>query len=150
VNVVSAADDKINAGLLSDIWFSKLEIKDKTLSEEYIEIIKDEVNVKEVLSNESMNDEVFLHVKITSELKEEGDAREIIRSIQDQRKNKGLSPDDVIVINVTYPNELNKTFEKYSQLIKDTTRAKEIVRKELNGVEETKINEFTIKLEVYN
>jgi isoleucyl-tRNA synthetase len=148
--VTKALEKRASAGIKVRQPLSKLEIKDKTLSNEYVEIIKDEVNVKEVASNESMNDEVFLHIKITPELKEEGDAREIIRAVQDQRKNKGLSPDDIITINVTYSNELDKTFNKYAQLIKDTTRAKEIVRKELNGVEETKINEFVIKLEIQN
>ncbi len=55
-------------------------------------IIIDEVNVKEFVEGE----EVLLDTTITPELKEEGEVRDLIRSIQDLRKKAGFSPSDRI------------------------------------------------------
>jgi isoleucyl-tRNA synthetase len=144
--VTKALEKRATAGIKVRQPLSKLEIKNLTLDNQYIEIIKDEVNVKEVLNNESMNDEVFLHIKITPELKEEGEAREIIRAIQDLRKNTGLSPEDLIIVNISYPNELVSVFDKHSQMIKDITKTQDIIKTELPESTEIKINEFVIKL----
>ncbi|MCF7816154.1 MAG: class I tRNA ligase family protein [Candidatus Pacebacteria bacterium] len=65
-------------------------------------LLVDEVNVKVV---EKINDKektaVWLDTTITEELKREGDVRELMRSIQDSRKVKGLSPQDRIVLRVS-------------------------------------------------
>lgn len=125
----------------------KLEVKDLKLSDEYLEIIKDEVNVKEVLNNESMMEEVVLDTRLSPELKEEGNAREIIRAIQDLRKKTKLNPEDEIDVQISYPKELESAITKYEEEIKKTTRTQKIEKKELEG-EGIKINEFEIKLEI--
>ncbi|MEK7173135.1 MAG: isoleucine--tRNA ligase, partial [Patescibacteria group bacterium] len=67
---------------------SKLKVKSAKLKvkEELLDLIKDEVNVKEVVFDENIKDEVELDTTMTDELKEEGQVREIIRHIQDLRK----------------------------------------------------------------
>lgn len=72
----------------------KLEARVGGLSDEYLELIKDEVNVKEIVNKET--DGVELDIKLTPELIEEGKVRDIIRHIQDVRKEKGLSPKDLM------------------------------------------------------
>ena len=54
--------------------------------------MKDEVNVKEVVFDDKLKEEVELDTNITPELKKEGDYREILRRIQELRKEKGLQP----------------------------------------------------------
>lgn len=86
----SSAGIKVRQPLL------KLEIpplfsrKDKT----FLDLIKEEVNVKEVV----IGKKIFLDTKITKELKEEGEKREIIRQIQELRKKMGLVPQDKIKV----------------------------------------------------
>lgn len=70
----------------------KLEIKNQDLGGEYLEIIKDELNVKEVTVNKDLSEEVKLDVAMTPELEEEGRVRDIIRASQEIRKEKNLSP----------------------------------------------------------
>ncbi|HNZ84029.1 MAG TPA: class I tRNA ligase family protein [Candidatus Pacearchaeota archaeon] len=58
------------------------------------ELIKEELNVKKISFGKSL--ELDLH--ITPELKKEGIIREIIRNIQESRKESNLSPKDKIVV----------------------------------------------------
>ena len=77
-----------------------LTVKDETLkgNDAYLTLIRDEVNVKEVAFDSSLEEEVMLDTTITPELKEEGDVRELIRTIQDLRKETALSPHDEAIL----------------------------------------------------
>lgn len=83
----------------------------------YADLIADEVNVKEVKDVESEG--VVLDTVLTPELEEEGRVREIIRSIQDMRKEKNLNPSDVMPYSV--PEEYKELFQKYAAEITKTT-----------------------------
>lgn len=67
---------------------------------EYLEIIREELNVKQVLHERSKKSEpsvrVTLDLKLNPELRQEGYAREIIRYVQQARKQAGLEVDDRI------------------------------------------------------
>lgn len=77
-------------------------IKNKNLKikgkEEFLELIKDETNIKKIVFDDKIKNEVDLDTKITKELKEEGIIREIIRHLQDMRKKMGLKPADEISV----------------------------------------------------
>ncbi|MDD4976663.1 MAG: DUF5915 domain-containing protein, partial [Bacteriovorax sp.] len=79
---------------------------DKALSQ----IIKQELNVKEVdFSNGENELDTTLETKITPELKAEGDARNLIRSIQNLRKESNLELKDKIKIFApTWPTDFEK------------------------------------------
>ncbi len=67
-------------------------------------LIKDEVNVKDVVFDDSEGWEIELDTNITPELKEEGELRDLIREIQDFRKMrnwKAQDPIDVIIMTDT-------------------------------------------------
>ena len=83
----------------------KLKIDDARL----IELIKAEVNVKEVLFNEAIATEVELDTALTPELKEEGMVRELVRAVQDLRKEKDLTVNDKAVLLVD-ADERGKAF----------------------------------------
>ncbi len=68
----------------------------KAFTKEYQELIKDELNIKEILSDESQETDVVLDTTITAELQKEGDMRKLMRAVQDARKEKGLSPSDEV------------------------------------------------------
>lgn len=82
------------------------------------QILTDELNVKKVEFKKSSKNEpeVELDTKITPELKEEGEARELIRMVQQKRKEQNLTLADKTKIEAPYwPKEYEK------QILKSTT-----------------------------
>jgi isoleucyl-tRNA synthetase len=59
---------------------------------ELLELIKDEVNVKEVIADATLTEDVLLDITLTDDLREEGRARDLVRALQEQRKKAGLQP----------------------------------------------------------
>jgi len=76
-------------------------VKSEGLSKEYCILIEDELNVKEVLFDVELEEAAVLDTAITETLKAEGDYRELIRAVQDLRKQQGLTPSDVISVTVS-------------------------------------------------
>lgn len=74
---------------LSSLTIKTLYLADKL---EHLELIKDELNVKEIKFDESLAGSVSLDTEITDELKAEGWVRELVRNIQELRKKKGFNP----------------------------------------------------------
>ncbi|MCL5782095.1 MAG: class I tRNA ligase family protein [Patescibacteria group bacterium] len=91
---------RMKAGINVRQPLSLLKVKDEKtkLSDELLALVKDEVNVKTVEFDGSIGSEVVLNTDITPELKEEGDLRELLRKIQDMRKEKGLTVGDKAVL----------------------------------------------------
>src|SRR3989344_2929384 len=112
-----------------------LKIKSERLKsgKEYFELIKDEVNVKEILFDQNMEGEVELDTEVTPELQKEGNARDFIRAIQELRKNKNLTPSDIIEILIE-TDETGKGFlDSVSKEIKKPTNVSDFVFQENNG-----------------
>ena len=103
-----------------------LKLKTQNLKLEYVELIKDEVNVKEVIFDDKLENEVLLDTNITPELKEEGDLRDLIRAVQDFRKKEGLTPSDCVKIQVNANKNTTLLIEKNSDQIKKSTLLSEI------------------------
>ena len=117
-----------------------LEVKSFSLEEKYIELIKDEINVKEVRDlpagrqgNKNIGEEVLLDVKMTEELKQEGDYRELVRALQDMRKKTGLTPSDVVKISFETNDMGKKLIQKFEADMKKTVLASEIELKNNDG-----------------
>lgn len=102
----------------------KLEIKDLKLQKEYLELIKDELNVKEIVENKTIDDEVKLATEISDELKKEGEYRELVRKIQDIRKEQDLTPSDTIEL--TLPESYKEIVTQFEENLKKTVLAKTV------------------------
>ncbi|MCC7436600.1 class I tRNA ligase family protein, partial [Candidatus Nomurabacteria bacterium] len=98
---------------------NKFNINTKNL-EEYYELIKDELNVKNVV----VSDEVSFDTNITPELKLEGEYRELVRLVQDMRKEKGLTPQEEISLSL--PENYEEIVGKFDEDLKKIVGAKEI------------------------
>ncbi len=115
------------------VFASKVE-----LGEEYLELIKDEVNVKnvaqiseKVTDNEQLKQKednelcVYLNLELTEELELEGDMRELVRFIQSARKKADFEIEDRIEVNYVGGEVI---FEKFSEEI-----AKEVLAEKLEN-----------------
>ncbi len=115
--------------------------------EDVVSLIKDEVNVKEVIFDESIDSPVELDTELTQELKDEGAVRELTRAIQNARKVAGLTPQDTINLNIETDDKGKEFVEKFSELIKKGTLSKEINFTNTDG-EEIKIGSYNFKFKV--
>jgi len=78
------------------------------------DILTEELNVKTVLQG----DELMLDLVITPELKREGLSREIIRHVQNARKQAGLNVDDRIALGlVAHDDELQTVISEHADVI---------------------------------
>lgn len=92
------------------------------LNEQMIELIQDELNVKEVLFAD--REDVALDTDITPELFSEGDAREVIRTVQELRKQASMVPSDMVTILM---NRLPDPVLRHREMIMSITGASDIV-----------------------
>jgi len=135
--VALALAERARAGIKVRQPLARLKIKGLRfeLKKELLDLIKEEVNVKEVIFNQKIRGRVALDTKITPELKEEGMVREIIRQIQEMRKMAGLKPKDKILILGLGTEELNRVLKKNRKIILRETKAKDfILKRELKKV----------------
>jgi len=91
----------------------------KKLDQEIVELVKDELNIKELKFGEDK-----LDTELTAELKQEGLAREIIRQINQLRKDQGLTINDQVVV---YQQGLTGLFFQFGGEIKRATLAQDVV-----------------------
>jgi len=128
--VAQALAQRASAGLKVRQPLGALKIKNQALShdKELLELIKDEVNVKEVVFDENLKGgEIKLDTKITKELKAEGLAREIVRSLQEMRKDAVLSRKDTISVAWNSGEKIIKDlFADFEEYLKAESLAKEI------------------------
>lgn len=116
------------------------------------DIIKDEINVKDVLLGEGKAVKVTLDIRLTPELKREGLMREVIRHVQQARKQAGLEVDDRINLEIETANtDLEKTLadKELSRVVAQETLAKELNSGAVKGFEtNVKVDEhdMTIRL----
>jgi len=108
---------------LSELRIKDLELRNK---KELLKILADEINVKKVIFDSKIKQEIELDIKITPELKTEGLLREAARAIQDLRKEAGLLPKDKINLWLEIPAEIRSAIDKNISEFKEKICAKNI------------------------
>jgi isoleucyl-tRNA synthetase len=147
-NIVTLGlESRQKAGIKVRQPLSKLEVKNLNLGDELVALIKDEINVKEIIENKNLEGEVILDVKIDDELKTEGDYRELARALQDMRKKIGLTPSDVISISFETDEIGKKLVQQFETDIQKTVLASKIEFGNNDG-EEIKIDRLTFKVKI--
>jgi len=124
--VVMALAERAAAGIKVRQPLKELRINNLGLKgdRELLELIKDEINVKEVICDETLKGKIKIDKKITRELKEEGMMRELVRQIQDMRKQAGLTRKDKIELELsTNHKSLSAIFEKWQDFVFKETLA---------------------------
>ena len=138
--VALALAKRAQAGLKTRQPLSKLAINNKKIiqDKELIELIKDEVNIKEVVFGK----EIKLDIKITNELKIEGIIRDLIRFIQGMRKDGELRPGQNINLYYLTNPKLENIIQDNQKEIQQEVTAKKI------EIKENKKQVFLIEKEV--
>ena len=109
------------------------------LSEDYLELIKEELNVKKVTLKKG-DFSIELDTKITPELLREGVSRDLIRKINNLRKNMKLTIQDRITLFLESSDELIlKSIEEFKKDIMDSVQADKFEAKIPEDVEAEKI-----------
>jgi isoleucyl-tRNA synthetase len=90
-----------------------------SVMDDLVYLVSDEVNVRHVVFTAGQVNEVELDTVITPELKEEGDVRELLRKIQDIRKEKGLKIGDGASLVAT--NDLKDLISRHEREIMKAT-----------------------------
>ena len=113
---------------------SKVIYNGNELPQEVKDIIADELNVKsvEIMTNsdDSSNEKlsVNLDTTLTDDLIAEGEARELVRQIQQSRKSAGFDISDRIIIYIPETSDsVSKIFDKFGEYIQKETLAVEIL-----------------------
>jgi isoleucyl-tRNA synthetase len=139
---------RAKAGIKVRQPLGKFSIFNFQFSNESIEIIKDELNVKQVIMDQKKEDEMILDTEITEDLKLEGQAREIIRFIQEMRKAAGYEVDNRI--SVSYFG-ISQVFEKFGEMIAKEVLANELKSENIENADlekEFKIDGETVKIRI--
>ncbi|MFH1575423.1 MAG: class I tRNA ligase family protein [Candidatus Nealsonbacteria bacterium] len=114
----------------------KLKIKNSEfkIGKELLGLIKEEINVKEVVFDQNLQKELELDTKITPELKEEGIVREVIRNIQEMRKKSNLKPKDNISVRYSGDAFLEDILRKNGKIILKEGKIKDFLSgREIKG-----------------
>jgi isoleucyl-tRNA synthetase len=118
--------DKAQIGLKWPLQKAKIYGKYIDLEEGFIEILKNQLNVKEIIVEDDEELKVELDTSVTPELESEGYARELVRQVQEFRKKLGLNKREFIELCVASSEGINEIFSGKMDFIKARTNAKKI------------------------
>ncbi len=146
-----AARDEAGVKIRQMLSSATIFIKEKSLATEYLNLIKDELNIREVYwnLNEEEHPELSLNTEITPELKREGLKRELIRTINNLRKDANLSIGDMArVYFIATSSEISEVLQLMREDIKKDTLSSsleelKLLPEELLISKEVKINDNT-------
>lgn len=119
--------------------------------QELVEILKDEINVKEVIlvSGLGPDDSAYkLDFNITPALKEEGDVRELVRAIQDFRKEMKLQPSETVTLAVETDGKGREFLEKYKTEVAKATLVSVFVFENVASERAIAVGELSFKLKI--
>lgn len=114
---------------------AKLVVKAVSLKnkKECVDLIADEVNVKEIVFDSEIVDEVVLDTEITPELQQEGNFRELVRFVQELRKKSGLKPGELAVLTASVNPAGKKLIEQFDIQLKKSALLSAITFEEYVG-----------------
>ena len=132
-NLVSKALEqrsRANIKIRQPLRILKVKSQKSNMEQELIALVKDEMNVKEVIFDEQITEEIILDTTITPELKAEGDVRELLRTIQEKRKEMGLVPNEPVRVKISASQSSINSLKFFESFLKKHGNIKEIVFKD--------------------
>ncbi|MEX2369004.1 MAG: class I tRNA ligase family protein [Candidatus Paceibacterota bacterium] len=148
--VSHAHDLRSQAGIKVRQPLAKLSLRDDRLKgkDELLEILADEVNVKEIAFDTALVSPAALDTELTADLKEKGVVRELIRTVQRLRKEADLDPTESITLAVETDPAGQKLLEAHTDEIAETATVAELSFTDVtDGAEVTEHDlSFTVKI----
>jgi isoleucyl-tRNA synthetase len=144
--VTVALQERSKANIKVRQPLTKLSIKSKQLGAAFIDLIKDEVNVKAVIVDETITSDTLLDTKVTEELRKEGVVRDMIRAIQDLRKTEGLTVGDKVALLLDSDEKGKELVQLFAHDIKKVTLVTDIEYAHLPHAPEMAIEEYRFKV----
>jgi len=140
-----AARDEAGVKIRQMLGSITVKSKETILANEYLELVKDELNIQQVIweNGELEYPEIALNTTITPELKKEGIKRELVRLINNLRKDLELTLSDVAAVSVVGADELisETLLEKNEEIKKDTLSSSVELSTEQADGKEVKIDD---------
>lgn len=150
---------RVGAGIKVRQPLNKLKVKSKKLKIWMTELLKEELNVKEIEAvkavrkaknwsiQETTDIKVALDTQLTDKLKQEGLVRELVRTIQDTRKKSGFKQEDTVTVMLeTDADELKSVVKKFNKQICKQTNCKKLGLGK--GQKEAVVNGNKVKLSI--
>jgi isoleucyl-tRNA synthetase len=128
----------------------QLNIKNAKLKINYFDLIKDELNIKEIVCEEGEGDlSVELDLTMTPELIAEGLKRELVRFVNAERKNAGLTIGDRITLQISTASVAVKNAVKLFETdLKKDVLADKIIIGDAAGGKEVDVNGEKIVIKI--
>jgi isoleucyl-tRNA synthetase len=117
---------------------SKLQIANYKLQTEFLNLIKEELNVKEKEKKKNIKKrkswiiakeeelKITLNTKVTPQLRKEGEIREFVRLVQEMRKRAGLKPKDRILVQFSGPSKFKDVLSENRRTILKKVKAEDM------------------------
>jgi len=118
--------DKAQIGLKWPLQKATAYGKYLDFEDELIEILKSQLNLKEIILEDGEELKVELDIKSTPELEQEGYARELVRQVQEFRKKLGLNKKDLIELYIASSDGFNEIISNKIEFIKARTNSKKV------------------------
>lgn len=97
------------------------------INEELLEILKDEVNVKEIVFEVGLGQEVLLNTIVTPALRDEGLYRELVRMVQGLRHTAAYAPQEKARVFIDGDAAIKQSVESRREQFMVDVNAKEII-----------------------
>jgi isoleucyl-tRNA synthetase len=99
------------------------------LDEALVEIMQEEINVKSIQIEKGDNPAIEIDLELDQELIDEGIVRDIIRRVQNLRKQSGLEVDDRIILGCSSDDtDISRAIERHTTLITTETLATKLTQ----------------------
>jgi isoleucyl-tRNA synthetase len=118
--------DKAQIGLKWPLQKAIVSGKDVDLEDEFLEILKTQLNVKEIEIGDESELKVEIDTTMNKELESEGYARELSRQVQEFRKKLGLNKGETIELYISSSEEFNDMIRSKEEFIISRTNSKKL------------------------
>ncbi|MSS74017.1 isoleucine--tRNA ligase [Candidatus Pacearchaeota archaeon] len=118
--------DRAKIGLKWPLASVKIQSPEK-LKDELSDLLKQQLNIKEIIFQKGKELSVVLDTTMTPELEAEGFAREVSRRIQSERKNKNMKKEERIVLELFVSDKLKEFLLNYKDFISKRVGATKII-----------------------
>ncbi|HVT75118.1 MAG TPA: class I tRNA ligase family protein [Candidatus Paceibacterota bacterium] len=144
--VTSALQERSKANIKVRQPLAKLTIKNASLGLDFIDLVKDEVNVKAVGIDHTIATETLLDTNVTEDLRKEGVVRDLIRAVQELRKKEDLTVGDKATLVLDSDEKGKELVRAYIDDVRRITLVAGVEYGHLPEAEELKIEEYSFRI----